>query len=278
MRSRRSTNRVWSLAPLVALALVLPSVAAAPAAGAAARTSPRTRAPLDGAQAAALSQHADNRVIVVFKDQVSNLPDSPRNAAQRSAAIAGVQGPVLSELRQVHAGRVAALKLVNAVTATVSAGEEARLSANPAVAEVVKDEPIPLVSGINRSGRPGRDLAASPRCPAPARPTAGAARPRSPRGHPRRLPDRQGAPPPRPSATPGPGSRWRSSPTASTSNDPDFIRADGQRSSSTTRISAARGRRRPPTGARPSSTPAPSPPRAGHLQRRQLRPRPRPAL
>src|ERR1700733_847153 len=155
MRSWRSSHGDWSLVPLIGAALLLTGVATAmaPTAGAAQQRSASSRAasPLDGAEAAVLSQHADRRVIVVFKDQVPTVPDSPRNAANRSAAVASVQAPVLAELRHVHAGNVAPLQLVNAVTATVSAGEEARLTANQAVAQVVKDEPIPLVSGITRA-------------------------------------------------------------------------------------------------------------------------------
>ena len=49
----------------------------------------------------------------------------------RSAAISSSQRPLLSELKQVHATHVISYRLVNAFAATVSAGEEARLKANP---------------------------------------------------------------------------------------------------------------------------------------------------
>ncbi len=133
---------------MAAGAILLPNLAPASAGAATTSTTatPGAQAPLNAAQAAQLAKSPDRRVIIVFKDQVTSIPATAGNVPRRAAAVAGVQAPVVSELRQVHAPRVTPLQLVNAVTATVSAGEEARLAANPAVAKVVPDEPIPLAT------------------------------------------------------------------------------------------------------------------------------------
>lgn len=60
----------------------------------------------------------------------------------RSADIAATQRPLLTELARVHATHVTTYQLVNALAATVSAGEEARLEANAAVAQVIPDAAI----------------------------------------------------------------------------------------------------------------------------------------
>jgi hypothetical protein len=148
MCSRRSIGRGWILAPVAAGAILLPNLASASAGAATTSTTatPGPQAPLNAAQAAQLAKNPDRRVIVVFKDQVTSIPATAGNVPRRAAAVAGVQAPVVSELRQVHAAHVTPLQLVNAVTTTVSAGEEARLAANPAVARVVPDEPIPLAT------------------------------------------------------------------------------------------------------------------------------------
>jgi hypothetical protein len=97
---------------------------------------------LTAAQASALSANATQHVIVFLKNEPGiRLSARPRLAA-RSAAIASSQSGLVAELSQVHATRVIGYRLVNAVAATVSAGEEARLKANPAVARIIPDAVI----------------------------------------------------------------------------------------------------------------------------------------
>ena len=62
------------------------------------------------------------------------------------AAEKQVQQPLLSELQATHARDVRAYSLINAVAATVSPGERARLQANPEVATVVPDQLITLTN------------------------------------------------------------------------------------------------------------------------------------
>jgi hypothetical protein len=109
---------------------------------------PSSQRPLTAAAARALSTQVRDRVIVVFNDQVSAVPDTAGDRSTRIAAVRAVQRPVLSELKATHATNVRSVSLVNAVAATVSAGEAQRLRANPAVAEVVKDQPIPVGNAL----------------------------------------------------------------------------------------------------------------------------------
>jgi len=142
--ARRSQSRTRSvlLVTGAAAALVVAQGAAALAAPVAAQGADQQK-PLTAAQAAQLSTNVNKHVIVFMKDE----PAVPRvrSAAMsaRSTAISASQKPLLSELTQVHATHVIGYRLVNAVAATVSAGEEARLKANPDVSSVIPDATIP---------------------------------------------------------------------------------------------------------------------------------------
>ena len=112
------------------------------------RSALRGQAALTQAQARSLSQGVTDKVIVVLKNQVANIPDTPANSAMRTATVRSLQHGVMSDLTATHSRGVQSLSLINAVAATVSHGEAARLAANPAVAEVVPDQAIP-VTGIS---------------------------------------------------------------------------------------------------------------------------------
>jgi hypothetical protein len=96
----------------------------------------------------ALSNKVDDKVIVVLKNQVSNVPDTAKMHSSRDAAVASIQRPVLRELTQSHAQNVKAYQLIDAMSATVSAAEAQRLATDPAVSEVVPDEQIHLASPL----------------------------------------------------------------------------------------------------------------------------------
>src|SRR5579859_4412146 len=96
------------------------------------------------AQAAALSRDVTDKVIVVFKNQLASLPDTPADSMSRAGAVGQLQQGVLAELKATHSRDVRSISLVNAVAATVSAGTAKLIAANPAVAEVVSDLPIPV--------------------------------------------------------------------------------------------------------------------------------------
>ena len=96
-----------------------------------------TSAALSAAQVRALSRHATQSVIVVFKDQVPSLPANTTFGAERQTAVREIQSQVVGQLRLLHAPDLHSYTLLNAVSATVSHAEEARLAASPGVAEVV---------------------------------------------------------------------------------------------------------------------------------------------
>jgi hypothetical protein len=102
--------------------------------------------PLTPALARQLSRNVTDKVIVVLRNQLARIPDSPANSARRTAAVVSLQQGVLADLAATHSREVKSISLVNAVAATVSAGEAKRLAGNPAVAEVVPDLPIPIAS------------------------------------------------------------------------------------------------------------------------------------
>jgi hypothetical protein len=136
-----------------------PAAAAPPAGAGLARSSAGAgQQPLSAAQAAKLARNAHQNVIVFMKDQPAMVPAASAASRQRDSAIAASQRPVLSELTQVQAGHVQAYHLVNAFSATVSAGEVARLRANPAVQRVIPDARI---QGPDQPAAPAAAAAAS---------------------------------------------------------------------------------------------------------------------
>ena len=86
-----------------------------------------TSAALSAAQVRALSRHATQSVIVVFKDQVPSLPANTTFGAERQTAVREIQSQVVGQLRLLHAPDLHSYSLLNAVSATVSPAEEASL-------------------------------------------------------------------------------------------------------------------------------------------------------
>ena len=160
MRQVHLARRAGLLVAFITGAMFAVPVLSAPASAAtrAAESGPGGVAPLTSTQAPALSTNVTDRVIVVLKDQLNAIPDSPAHAAQRSDAVSSAQAPFLAELKQTNATHVTPYSLINAFSATMSPGEAQRLSQNPDVASVVPDEPIPVANttpSIPSSGGPG---------------------------------------------------------------------------------------------------------------------------
>jgi subtilisin family serine protease len=143
MRYRSLLRAASITSPVLLLALAVSPAAAQAQTGQAASSG---RVALTAAQAQALSRNVTDKVIVVFKDQVASLPDTAANSARRAATVKQVQQGVMSVLTATHATHVKSISLVNAVAATVSPGTARLLAANPAVAEVTPDLPIPVAT------------------------------------------------------------------------------------------------------------------------------------
>jgi len=135
--------------PLVIAAAAVPALVAGQSVVAVAATAaPAAQSvalpPMTSALAAQLSKNVNQPVIVIMKSQPAAAPVGSHAATVRAGVVASQQAPLMSELREVHATHVKAYQLVNSFAATVSAGEEARLKANPSVAEVIPDTTIRL--------------------------------------------------------------------------------------------------------------------------------------
>ena len=86
------------------------------------------------------------KIIVVLKDQHSNLNLRTQGAA-RSAAARADQAPLVADIRAHGGGAVTRLVSVNAIAATLPAAEVARLRTNNAVAQIVPDVAVPVNTG-----------------------------------------------------------------------------------------------------------------------------------
>jgi hypothetical protein len=138
----RTHTRTVVLSVSAASALVAGTVLVATQTGVASAAPAATadlQAPLTSALAAQLSQNVNKHVIVIMKGQLSQSPVGSQAAGMRSDAISASQAPLMSELTEVHATSIKKYQLVNSFAATVSAGEESRLAANPLVEEVIPD-------------------------------------------------------------------------------------------------------------------------------------------
>ncbi len=96
--------------------------------------------------ASAQGQTASQRVIVVFKNQDRSQPATRSMIGQRTRALRQIQAPVLSQMSASGARNVHPYNVVNAVAATVPAGEVSSLKSNAAVSEVIPDQIIQLAS------------------------------------------------------------------------------------------------------------------------------------
>lgn len=112
-------------------------------------------------QATSLSADANQKVIVLLKDQPAVTGSASARSVQRMNAIHTSQAPFLSELAKVHATGVKTYSLVNGFAATVSTAEENYLKATPGVAEVIPDSTIYGPSTTANQGAKSTGQAAS---------------------------------------------------------------------------------------------------------------------
>ncbi|HEX4011267.1 MAG TPA: S8 family serine peptidase [Solirubrobacteraceae bacterium] len=106
--------------------------------------------------ASASGQAATQHVIVVFKNQDPGKPATSSAMPQRAASFHHSQAPVVSQLSSSGAKSIQSYNVVDAVSATVSPSETASLKSNSAVSEVIPDQLIhlssPAASGSGSAG------------------------------------------------------------------------------------------------------------------------------
>jgi hypothetical protein len=101
-----------------------------------------TFAKLSASQVKARSAGKRERVVVVFDDQLTNLPANREHRQARENAAASMQAPLVAQLKQVGATDLTKLSLLNAIAATMPAAEAQALSHAPGVKSVVPDATV----------------------------------------------------------------------------------------------------------------------------------------
>ncbi len=97
---------------------------------------------LSPSQVKARSSGKRERMVVVFDNQLKNLPANRTHRRARAATAASMQAPLVAQLKQVGATHITTLSLLNAVAATMPAAEASALSHAQGVKEVVPDGTI----------------------------------------------------------------------------------------------------------------------------------------
>jgi hypothetical protein len=160
------------LTRVIAAATVAGLIGSAPAIVSAASHHPSVpktfKSALTPAQIQALSQNANQRVIVLLRNQFTA---APRASRLRRANLVTTQTPITGELQTLHARHVHAYSFINAISATMSSAEVARLKTDPAVQAVVPDTIVqaspsaPTVTAVpspTQGGTPNSIGASSP--------------------------------------------------------------------------------------------------------------------
>src|SRR5580658_5247396 len=106
---------------------------------------------LSASQVKARSSGKRERVVVVFDDQLTNLPANRAHREARESTAASMQAPLVAQLKQVGATHITALSLLNAVAATMPAAEARALRHTRGVKEVVPDGTIILGEGTSKT-------------------------------------------------------------------------------------------------------------------------------
>lgn len=121
------------------------------AAGSAAQASVARPAPsfskLTASQVKTRSAGKQERMVVVFADQLTSLPANRAHRHAREATAASMQAPLVAQLKQVGATHIRTLSLLNAVAATMPAAEAQALSHTRGVKAVVPDGTVIIGGG-----------------------------------------------------------------------------------------------------------------------------------
>jgi len=144
-------RKAASLLGAAALGVTMMSAVGWTAASAAAQASvPRPSfSRLNASQVKALSAGKQERMVVVFDNQLSSLPANRAHRHAREATAASMQAPLVAQLKQVKATHITTLSLLNAVAATMPASEAKALSHTAGVKAVVPDGTIIIGDGTS---------------------------------------------------------------------------------------------------------------------------------
>ena len=99
---------------------------------------------LSPSQVKARSSGKRERVVVVFSDQLTNLPANRAHRQAREATAASMQAPLVAQLNQVGATQIRTLWILNAVAARMPAAEARALGHTRGVKAVVPDGTVIL--------------------------------------------------------------------------------------------------------------------------------------
>ena len=157
-------------ASLLGAAALAAIVGAASAAGSTARSTVvrPNFAKLSTNQVKARSSGKQERMVVVFDDQLRNLPANRAHRHAREATAASIQAPLVAQLKQVRATHVTTLSLLIAVAATMPAAERQALSHTPGVKAVVPDGTIIIGEGTSTTPTVAASRVGKSTIPAPA--------------------------------------------------------------------------------------------------------------
>jgi len=97
---------------------------------------------LSASQVRARSAGKQERMVVVFDNQLTSLPANRAHRHARATTAASMQAPLVAQLKQVRATHITTLSLLNAVAATMPAAEAQALSHTQGVKAVVPDGTI----------------------------------------------------------------------------------------------------------------------------------------
>ena len=148
-----TSRKVASLVGAAALgAVVITGAASAAGSSPGADVMKPSFSKLSLSQVKARSAGRQERVVVVFNNQLANLPANRAHRQARQAAAASMQAPLVTQLKQVGATHMTRLSLLNAVAATMPASEAGALANNPGVKEVVPDGTIIIGDATSSTG------------------------------------------------------------------------------------------------------------------------------
>lgn len=98
---------------------------------------------------------ATQNVIVLLRDQHTNLTATKSATSPRAQAMRRDQAPVLSSARSMGVRNLHGYSLINGFSATVTGAQASQLAANPAVAAVLPDVPVARPQAPVRQGAGG---------------------------------------------------------------------------------------------------------------------------